>query len=499
MKKIITSVILIVVLIFLACEVKFPNHPKLDITVGELALSKVVYIGNSLTAGLQSAGLAKDFQENSFPNQIAKQMGNTDFQQPLVDDPGISSTPGVGVLDFVPSTGAIVPRGTYTNPLALLLNATLTRPYDNLGVPGADLSDVLNTIDGSGGNPFFDIVLRNPNFGNMTQVQQAVALGPTLVIAWIGNNEVLGAALDGGNLTLITDQADFQSDFTELLSTLGQIRDGKVGIILANIPNVTDIPYVNVLDNILRTIPLLGINNPVPVLFQTQPNAQGGVDFVPIDFGGFFLPLLTDEFTSGVSHVLLPALSEYQSIGLGVPDSAIIAATLITQAGFDTATAAGTAQQLVAGMVQAGLTPSGMPIPGDLTITEAEDTGIENAVSGFNQIISGIASQAGIPIVDANQILSDVNTSGIDGFSGKFVLSDPLNTAFSLDGVHPDNAGNAILANEFIKIINQNLPQDKQIPLIDTDQFRGQYVGTSVGKLSREAANLVKPLFVKRR
>lgn len=492
MKRIITFLVIAGIAAFIGCEVKQPDAPELNITRNQLALSKIVYVGNSLTAGFQSAGLVKDFQMHSFPYLIARQMGKADdFEQPLIDDPGISSTPGVGVLDFDPATGAIAPRGTYTDPRALLLNATLSRPYDNLGVPGADLNDVLNTTSGG----LFDLILRNPTFAGMTQLDQAIALLPTLVVLWIGNNDVLGAALAGGDLGQITNPADFQSNLTAILNQLGTIRGGNVGIIMANIPNVTDIPYVNILDDVFQTIPLLGINNPVPVLFQTEPNAQGGMDFVPIDFGGFYLPLVTEEFASGVAHVLLPALSEYQSNGLGVPDSAIIAHTLITQAGFDTATAAGTAQQLVAGMVNAGLTPSGIPVPGNLTITVAEETAIGNAVAGFNQIIDGISAQTGIPVVNINSTLQQLNTAGVDGYSAKFVLSDPVNTAFSLDGVHPSNGGYAILANEFIKTMNA-IP-DIQIPLIDTSQFKGQYVGKPVGKISSEAANLVKPLFVK--
>ena len=493
MKKMITFLIIAGIIVFIACTPKFPDAPQLKITKNQLVLSKMVYLGNSLTAGLQSAGLVKDFQTHSYPYLIAQQLGKADdFEQPLIDDPGISSTPGVGVLDFV--NGNIVPRGTYTNPLALLLNPTLSRPYDNLGVPGADLNDVLNTVDGSGGNAFFDLILRNPNFAGMTQLDQVIALLPTFVAAWVGSNEVLGAALAGGDTTLITPAGQFQANYATMLTRLGSIRGGNIGIILFNIPNVTDIPYVNVLDNIFQTIPLLGITSPVPVLFKTEANTLGGVNFVPIDFGGFYLPLYTSEFYSGVAHVLLPFLSEYQDNGLGVPNAAIITATLI-QAGYDTATATATAQQLEAGMVAAGLTPSGEPVPGNLTITAAEEAAIESAVTGFNQIISGIAGNVGIPVIDANQLLHDLNMNGVDGYSGKFVLTDPVNTAFSLDGVHPNNGGNAIIANKVISLMN-TFP-DIQIPLINTAQYKGQYLGKPVAKISKEAVNLVKPLFVK--
>jgi len=482
MKKYILFV-LIIGLVAFSCTLKNPTQPDIKgVTQGDLALTKMVAIGNSLTAGFQSAGLVEEYQLTSYPYQIAKQMGVADdFQQPLIADPGISSTPGVGVLDFNPATGAIEPRGTYTNPMALLRNALLPRPYDNLGVPGADLNDALNTVNGSGGNPFFDLILRNPNFGNTTMWQQAKLLKPTMVLLWIGNNDVLGAALDGGDSTQITNPQDFQNMFVELLTDLAGIRPaGQLAIIMANIPNVTDIPYVNILDNfIYKSIPALGINDPVPVVFDAS--------FQPVLFDstiGLYLPLLTAE--TDIKHVLLPFLSEYQSSGLGVPDSAALRGMGLS---------AQQARALVAGMVQAGLNPSGVSIPGNLTLTEAEVTKISGAVTGFNQIIGGIAQSQGIPLVDINALMNEINMTGVDGYSGKFVFFDPANTAFSLDGIHASSGGYALVANRFIEKINQVL--GSSIPAINTAQYKGQYTGMNPTTISLEAAKQAKAIFTR--
>ncbi|MCB0265265.1 MAG: hypothetical protein KDH95_22475 [Calditrichaeota bacterium] len=495
MKKFLTFILFAVLVVFTACELKDPTQPEITtITKDQLALNKVVFIGNSLTAGFQSGGLAEDFQVNSFPALIARQMGKSEhFEQPLIGNPGISSTPGVGVLDFNSATGAIAPRGTYTNPLALLKNATLARPYDNLGIPGANLNQGLNATGAAsaGNNPFFDLILRNPNFANMTQVEQAKILNPTLVVAWLGNNDVLGAALAGGDLTRITPIANFQADYTKLIQELGKIRDGNVGIVLLNIPYVTDIPYVNILDGAIYKEPVPGIGlSPVPVVFDatSQP-----VDFDP-GAGELYLPLITAETGSTIKHVLLPFIGEYRANGLGIPDSAAIANLLISL-GTPQAVAAAQAQATVQGMIAQGLTPSGIPIPDSLTITAAEETALLQAVGGFNQIISGIAAAAGIPVVDANAKLTELNQSGIDGFSGRFVFLDPANTAFSLDGVHPNSAGYAIIANEIIKKLN-SLSADISIPLVNADDFRGQYTGAQMSNFSVEAANQAKAIFV---
>ena len=179
---------------------------------------------------------------------------------------------------------------------------------------------------------------------------------------------------------------------------------------------------------------------------------------------------------------------------MGIPDSAAIANLLISL-GTPQAVAAAQAQATVQGMIAQGLTPSGIPIPDSLTITAAEETALLQAVGGFNQIISGIAAAAGIPVVDANAKLTELNQSGIDGFSGRFVFLDPANTAFSLDGVHPNSAGYAIIANEIIKKLN-SLSADISIPLVNADDFRGQYTGAQMSNFSVEAANQAKAIFV---
>jgi lysophospholipase L1-like esterase len=497
MKKIIIYLILSTCLtFFITCGLEDPTQPTVEgITSNQLVLLKMVAIGNSLTAGVQSAGLAHDFQVNSYPNLIARQMnpGNV-FEQPLIDDPGLSNTPGVGVLDFV--NGEIVPRGTYTNPMALLLNALLPRPYDNLGIPGANVNEILNATSSANGPTMTDLILRNPNFANTTVWEQAKLLNPTLILLWVGNNDVLGAATSGGDMDQLAPTAQFQSDLVTLLTELAKIRDGNIGIIMANIFDVCDIAHVNLLDNLIyKTITLPNVGQVyLPVIFDNQ--------FQPVDFdtttgGELYLPLLTEEGIlaggSPVEHLLLPFLGEYSENGLGVPDSAALV-PLLVGSGIPPQMAPGMAKQLELAMQAAGLKTSGIPIPVSLTLTAAETGTIQTRVDELNQVLQGITSQQGIPLVDANNLLQQLNSpSGYQGYSGKFVFFDPANTAFSLDGIHPNNGGYALIANAFIE--KMNLFPDIDITPLDPAQFKGQYVGSQMNKISLEAANQVKALF----
>ncbi|KAA3614610.1 MAG: SGNH/GDSL hydrolase family protein [Calditrichaeota bacterium] len=477
MKRILLIALLLSsVIIYSGCDVSTPDQPELNATQGQLATSKFVAIGNSLTAGFQSAGMVETAQVNSFPNLIAQQLGKSDFQQPLIAEPGIGSTPGQSPLQFV--NGELVTEPV-ANPLALLKNALLSRPYDNLGVPGATLNNVLTATSSanSNGNSFFDMILRNPNFGNTTQLQQAILLNPTLIILWIGNNDALAAATAGGDLTRLTDIAAFTADYTTLLT---EIRTKThAALILANIPYVTDIPFINALDGVVH--PVMGVPVVSTIAVVNGVNQVVPVDFNPLPTAELFIPLVTEE--TGVEHITLPGLAMYEA-GVGVPDSAALVAM-----GFPELSASA----IQSGMIANGLNPTGQPLPGAVTLTADEGVAIKAAVDGFNAAIATLAQQFQAPVVDMNTALGTLNSSGIDGMSGKFVLLDPVNTAFSLDGVHPNDAGYAIIANLFIQTINGML--DLAIEPVDVSYYAGQYVGKRISTISVEAAEQVKAIF----
>lgn len=521
MKKIITFIVLAGLLIGIACTPKYPDAPQLNIAPNQLALSKVVAIGASYTAGFQSGGLVNDFQKNSYPYLIAKQMGKADlFEMGLLAKPGFGSAnlqtgEAFGPMKF--EAGAIVSGdpipGGIDGIKALLLaggNAELSRPYDNLGIPGADLNDILSTTQynpATGtGNPFFDLTLRNPTFANTTELEQAIMLQPSLVLMLLpGGNDYLGAALSGTAIVepnsgfTITSKANHLSRLTEIIDELQSNTRAK--IVISNDPYPNALPYVNILDNfVYRDVPIPNVGlKKLPVVFDSnfQP-----VDFDPDPTNQLYLPLLTQEGivgggTSPVKHLLLPFLSQYQSSGLGVPDSASIALTLIGL-GFDPATAAALAQQAVQGMIAAGLTPSGDAIPANLTLTEEEETTINDAVDGYNDNILAIAQNKGVAVVDLKTAIEQlIQQPGMNGITDFFVLVDQNTTMWSLDGVHPNNAGQAWIAMEFINKINQVF--NLSIPNINPASYTGQYSNSSANRIMPGAIEQAVKLFVRER
>lgn len=404
-------------------------------------MSKYVAIGDSLTAGVQSDGIVRDFQKNSFPALIAQQMGIDNFEQPIVDSPGIGFKPGKTPLMF--NNGEIFRNDLDVDEFDLLSNFFLTRPYDNLGLPGAEIVDVASTT-----NLLFEVVLR----GLGTQLEQAISLDPELITLWIGGNDVLGSAKAGGDFSKISSTENFEAEYRDILTQLTNKTDAM--IVTANLPNVADISFVIFLDRVFRTVPELGIMTPVPVIFDEN--------FNPIDFGdGLFVPILTQE--DNVEHLTQAGLSSYRNGG-GVPDEAAL-----MDIGFSMEVAADITAQLEV----LGFTSNGISLKGDLTLTFDEGIVIQEAVENFNSIISDIAGEFGVPVVDINEALMRLNGEGIDGFTSDFVLIDSVSTAYSLDGVHPNDAGYGIIANLFIEKINEAF--EMNIPLVDTEQFRGQY------------------------
>jgi len=474
------------------------NTTNVNVTVNDengvtadaiLPIARVlVAVGNSLTAGFQSGGMHENFQQCSFPNLIAQQMGITyGFEQPIVSAPGIGSIPGRTPF-YLDGQGNIVSDNLVVNPVTLLENLNLPRPYDNLGIPGAFMHDMLYATSSTtvqyGENPFFEIILRNPNLGNTTQLEQAIALNPNIITLWIGNNDVLSSMVNGTD-QFITAISVFQSDLSAIISNIASETSAE--IIFANIPYVTDIPYCNTGRMVFSTVPALGINTEVPVVFDSN--------FQPVDFdaseGVLYIPLITEE--TSVEHLLLSGISAYQS-GLGVPDSAYLYDHYFVAMGEEVGTAQARAIESV--MQGGGLITTGLPLTAEYTLAETETTNLNNAVDSYNAIIESIASSNGIPLVDANSLLSELYTTGMDGYSGRFLpvaAAMGMPTAFSLDGIHPSNGGYAIIANAFIEKINS--ATGSSIPLINTSQYASQYASGATVKLSMEYIKQIQGIF----
>jgi len=373
-------------------------------------------LGNSLTAGFINGGLIAGGQVASYPMVIAAQAGWDTPSLPIIDSPGLGSPNAQGIPQSaisISKTGGLVTENVF-DPIALLLNGRLPWPYDNLGIPGATTLDMLNAKDAgtsqAGNNLFFDLILRNSAVppGTFTPLDAMTARNPRALTVWIGNNDILGGALGGNPSTSgpganITPPLIWEAIFVQVADRIDAMNAEYVSV--ANVPNIVDIPYVTT----------------IPAAFDVG--------------GGNFLPFNTVE--EDVRYVLLP----FGLLLASNPDT-----------------------------VQSFLTPGGNEIPSNWTLTADEATLITNTAISYAAVIERECAARGWGYVDASSELAALpnniaqpNLGEINGLfpwlpqfspGGVSFIRNAL-SAFSLDGVHPSEIGQGLIANAFIRSFNE--------------------------------------------
>lgn len=361
-----------------------------------------VSLGDSLTAGFESASLVVTRQANSYPAHIARQAGVASFQQPSISEPGIP--PELALVSLVPPV--ITPKASTPGAPT---NLGLVASYNNLGVPGATSVDLMTRAADQGG--FHDLILR----GRGTALAQALSLKPTFVTLWIGNVDVLGAAIRGRAIdgVTLTPAAVFRQVYAQIIAAL---KASGAKIVAANLPEVTLIPFVTTLKPF--------VVNPV----SGQP---------VLDAGGRTIPLLGPNGPLPSESLVTLAASSLLAQGIGVPKA-------------------------VGGI--------GTPLPDEVILDPNEVAIIRARVEANNQAIQEICQAAGVPVLDVHALYRDISENG--RLVGGVRLTSAFLTGgiFSYDGVHPTDLGYALVANEWIKAINAN---GGNLPEINLSRFVG--------------------------
>jgi lysophospholipase L1-like esterase len=271
-------------------------------------------------------------------------------------------------------------------------NAGLARPYNNLAVPGATTIDALSRVTDNGG--LHDLVLR----GRGSQVQQAVAARPSFVTVWIGNNDVLGGVIRGRAIegVTVTPAAAFRSAYEQIIAA---VRSTGARIVAANIPDVTAIPFATTISRFVVN-PQTG----QPVIVNGQP-----------------LPLLGPNGPLPPGTLVTLAAGSLIAQGHGIP---------------------------------AEVGGRGTPLPDEVILDPAEISFLQDRVNADNAAIAQICQAASIPVVDLNAFYRALLSGGY--VVGGVVLTNNFlrGGVIGLDGVHPTDLGYAVLANEFIRVIN---------------------------------------------
>ncbi|WP_438425970.1 G-D-S-L family lipolytic protein [Aquimarina macrocephali] len=450
------------------------------ITSGNADFSKYVSLGNSLAAGFTDGALFIAGQENSMPNILAKQFamaGGGEFTQPLMNDniggALIGGTPTLNPRFYFYSDpnpdppnesgprllGTTPGDDTPELPTTEITNV-ISGPFNNMGIPGAKSFHLPAAGYGNAAglpnlaNPYFVRIASGPT---ASVLGDAMAQNPTFFSLWIGNNDVLGYALSGGDGTdPITDETTFTQAYNALVTTL--TSGGAKGVAF-NIPDVTSIPH-------FTTVPY----NPVPLDAATagavnQGYAAYNAGLLQIEgLGGIDeaeRKARTIEFAAGQNAVVIEDESLTNLTGSGLPNyrHATAEDLLILPSSSFIGTTVGGNPLLINGV--------SVPLEDKWVLIPTEQQEISAATTTFNTIISTSIQQAGLAFVDANTILKEASESGV--MFDDFLLQGNLvfGGAFSLDGVHPTARGYAFLANKAMESINttygSNLPMVKAV------------------------------------
>jgi lysophospholipase L1-like esterase len=414
---------LLSVLLFAGCEAEIEEFTP---DAGEIDLTTFVTIGNSLTAGYTDNALYRSGQINSVGNILADQLmhaGLQEFKQPLVTDEfGLGGRLMLGVVNGnllpVPMPGEVDP--------ANLVNIYADEgPFHNMGIPGARTVHLLAPGYGSEqGNPYFARFASSPA---TTVMDDVLALDPTFFSLWIGSNDILGYALNGGEDLPIPPPAEYELHLSTILG--GLTTNGAKGAI-GNIVDITSIPFFNVI--------------PYNALVLTDPDIVDALN----------------EAYSVAPHV---------SFTLGA-NPFVVEDAAIQPFGF---------RQLEAGervllTAMTGITElnwgSQVFIPAEYYLSNGQLAEIADAVDAYNGIIEDAANQHGLAHVDIRSLMQEAN-AGIYFDALEFSTTFVTGGTFSLDGIHLSARGSAATANEFIRSINRTY--NASIPTAHPGEFDG--------------------------
>jgi hypothetical protein len=411
--------------------------PSIDTVVpskGSADFSRYIAIGNSLTSGYADGGLYLEGQQNSFPAMIATQMktvGGGEFNTPFFTEAQSDGSGYLKLTGFNPNgTPIITPestknavRGQVTIPGfgSVVLYTKYAGEINNYGVPGIKLA--LADYKPYGNlNGYFERMLPGVAGTNNTSYLEFVTAKPfTFFSMWLGNNDILTYASNGGVGDIPTPKATFTEKYNAAVSLLVNTASKPKGVI-ATIPDVTTTPY-------FRTVTLATL---LAAIQATPAGASVTNLYLKTGAGITRTATAEDLFTLTLSSANV----------IGIPNGA----------GYPY-----------------GLHPFN-PVESKYVLDKDEVAIVNDFTASYNATIKSAASANDLALVDANSLLKEYGTGkAVNGaaVSSAFITGN----LFSLDGIHLTPMGYSIIANEFIKSINAKY--GSSIPIVNVAQYRG--------------------------
>jgi lysophospholipase L1-like esterase len=424
-------------------------------STGNAVFSRLVGVGDSLTAGEQSGALLgatgvtsplSGYPGGAVPPgqpfgfwSILYQRG-TGTPQAAMFNPAVSPLPlirgpGLGSQLVITPTGSIAAT---QSPCSAFNNAGFaTRTFGvtrmsvsqnvfDLGVPGitahealymtgpltgpasgpmctyplnpADPTSELQAVVSGESGLFLPVLGAVSGVTPLTEVNAAAALHPSLTTVWLGANDLLKYTFTGGRAP-VNSPGQMQSDITQTIRTL-QSTGSRV--VVANLPEVLDTPQ----------------------FFRGGPTLTATLEAPPFS----------------VPAIAATAVTAYIAATYGVGPGGYL-----TETGFF---------KTLATLKGGSVTPV-LSAPGDYLV-DAFAAQVRGLNAQYNAAIASAAVSTGAPLVDIHGLFTAIKIAGGIPVNPPFCCTLGFGGGLlSIDGLHPSNTGYALIANAFIQTIDK--------------------------------------------
>lgn len=408
---------------------------------------RYVAIGGSLTAGVRDGGYFNEGMITSYPNLIARQMHLAKFEQPLFEKENYNGYGRKTITGFNP-TGGPVPKFNeahnnsavvYVDDKTLTLKAYQEKEVlDNFAIPNFSVSALYpfrGTVDyqqlglGAVNSEFFNRILSKTE-SNPKLVNKIFSKKFDFISIEFGYTEVLNSFLPGYKKEFFSSAIpDKETIFSNEPSTevnmslspelilMRKLRENKgTKVVLMNIPDFLSLPYFKFVQNeMVQKI----VGNPA---LKYESYFGDGISYFEAQKD---LLLPTSSIDSLLSNKIQTELKK------GIYDNKPVSFWDILH-----------------------------------------DSGrCKDITNRYNEEILNMSEKFGFPIVDIKSLYEKI-------VKGQFVTDEgirvdasyPNGSFFSSDGINPSAFGQAIIANEVIKVLNRTYKT--AIPLISTKEFK---------------------------
>jgi lysophospholipase L1-like esterase len=462
-------------------------------------LSRIVGIGDSLTAGMQGDGLLGDVtgtsptspfpggaviptQENGWFALLYEQatgMPPSAMVAPQTSVLPLIKYPGLGNLLF-PTNNPAVPfapiKGSVScdqlntaayslSQLGTVRELTSANVLD-LGVPGITAHEAIamtqpispscQTIPGTPAAIAnlqaavnSESLMFYPVLGGyagivqpLTELNVALYLHPTLATVWLGANDLLKYAFSAGQAQFVDTPQQMQSDITTIIQKL-QAEGAKV--VVANLPNILETPQF-----------FRGGTPGSPQLCAIQ-------NYLYCAVVNALTPTLGSAGAQAAAQQAVAAVQAVNGVG---PNG------YLTLVGFQCLL-----QQLPTGKInldacglQSGQQPMAGAGLGSYYLTDSFAATVLSLNNGYNTSIAAAAQTTGAPLVDVHSLIDAIYNGTGPIFQQAASINPPKCCSLvfggglvSFDGLHPSDTGYAFIADAFIQTIDTafgaNIPQ----------------------------------------